>query len=105
MYLPLEGELPVQNMRLSQETVCIFCLPEVFPISCLYMIRNPVWPSILKTQGYTTIAVHPNNASNWNRTNVYADMDFDQFISTENWGMTALTKSGILPAMKPPMIS
>ena len=31
-------------MRLSQETVCIFCLPEVFPISCLYMIRNPVWP-------------------------------------------------------------
>ena len=35
---------------------------------------------ILKAQGYTTIAVHPNNASNWNRTNVYADMDFDQFI-------------------------
>ena len=47
---------------------------------------------ILKAQGYTTIAVHPNNASNWNRTNVYADMDFDQFISTENWGNDSFDK-------------
>ena len=31
MYLPLEGELPVQNMRLLQETVCIFCLAGSVP--------------------------------------------------------------------------
>lgn len=41
---------------------------------------------ILKSQGYSTIAMHPNKASNWNRTKVYDGMGFDEFISFENWG-------------------
>lgn len=41
--------------------------------------------STLKEQGYTTIALHPNLASNWNRNIVYPRMKFDQFISWENW--------------------
>lgn len=41
---------------------------------------------ILKAQGYSTIAVHPNKAANWNRANVYNSMGFDEFISIENWG-------------------
>lgn len=40
----------------------------------------------LNAQGYSTIAVHPNKASNWNRANVYSSMGFDEFISIENWG-------------------
>lgn len=40
----------------------------------------------LKSQGYSTIAVHPNKASNWNRSKVYQSMGFDEFISIENWG-------------------
>lgn len=41
---------------------------------------------ILKSQGYSTIAMHPNKASNWNRSKVYNSMGFDDFISIENWG-------------------
>lgn len=40
----------------------------------------------VKSQGYTAVAVHPNEASKWNRSNVYTHMGFDAFISTENWG-------------------
>ena len=41
---------------------------------------------ILKAQGYSTIAVHPNKAANWNRAKVYESMGFDEFVSLENWG-------------------
>lgn len=41
---------------------------------------------ILKAQGYSTIAVHPNKAANWNRAKVYSSMGFDEFVSLENWG-------------------
>lgn len=41
--------------------------------------------SKLKKQGYYTIAMHPFNAINWNRVNVYNNMGFDEFISIENW--------------------
>ena len=39
----------------------------------------------LKEQGYTDIALHPYLATNWNRKTVYDRMQFDQFISQENW--------------------
>ena len=41
--------------------------------------------STLKAQGYRTLAMHPNNAYNWNRNNVYSYMNFDEFISSEKW--------------------
>ena len=41
--------------------------------------------SSLGTMGWQTIAMHPNLATNWNRNIVYPHMQFDQFISKENW--------------------
>ena len=51
-------------------------------------VRNPEYglADILKSQGYYTIAMHPNKAHNWNRSSVYPSMGFDEFISLENWG-------------------
>ena len=46
----------------------------------------PGLADILKSQGYYTIAMHPNKAHNWNRASVYPCMGFDEFISLENWG-------------------
>ena len=37
--------------------------------------------STLKAQGYTTVAMHPNLPSNWNRERVYGYMGFDEFIT------------------------
>ena len=36
----------------------------------------------LKNQGYHTIALHPETASNWRRSSVYPAMGFDEFLST-----------------------
>ena len=41
--------------------------------------------STLKAQGYTTVAMHPNISSNWNRKNVYQYMGFDEFISSSGY--------------------
>ena len=51
-------------------------------------VRDPEYglADILKSQGYYTIAMHPNKAHNWNRASVYPCMGFDEFISLENWG-------------------
>ena len=40
----------------------------------------------LKAEGFRTVALHPFNAANWNRSDVYSKMEFDEFISIENWG-------------------
>lgn len=44
--------------------------------------------SILKAQDYVTIALHPYQAANWNRENVYKNMSFDEFFHELNWGST-----------------
>lgn len=51
-------------------------------------VRDPEYgmADILKSQGYYTIAMHPNHAHNWNRDQVYPEMGFDEFISLSNWG-------------------
>lgn len=48
--------------------------------------------SILKKQGYDTMAMHPENPLNYNRKAVYASMDFNDFISRENWDENYLEK-------------
>ena len=42
--------------------------------------------SILEEQGYLPTAMHPFEAENWNRTNVYNYMGFDDFYASSNWG-------------------
>jgi phosphoglycerol transferase MdoB-like AlkP superfamily enzyme len=41
--------------------------------------------STLKSQGYTTVAMHPNLSGNWNRKTVYGYMGFDEFISSSGY--------------------
>jgi len=40
---------------------------------------------ILKTNGYSTVAVHPYLASGWNRTSVYSNLGFDSFLSMDDF--------------------
>ncbi|MCR5623642.1 MAG: sulfatase-like hydrolase/transferase [Lachnospiraceae bacterium] len=42
-------------------------------------------PSYLKELGYTCLAVHPSSGSNWNRVNAYTAMDFDEFITIDDF--------------------
>lgn len=42
-------------------------------------------PEILKQQGYDTVAMHPQNPLNYNRKEVYTAMDFNEFISRDEW--------------------
>ena len=46
-------------------------------------------PRYLKGLGYQAIAVHPYLASGWNRPDVYANMNFDDFISIDDFGDNA----------------
>ncbi len=41
--------------------------------------------NILTNDGYSAIAVHPFEASGWNRTEVYEDFGFDQFLSQDDF--------------------
>ena len=64
---------------------------QFFPAACqpyqLY-VRDPEYglADILSSQDYKPVAMHPNKASNWNRSKVYSRMGFDEFLSIENWG-------------------
>lgn len=42
-------------------------------------------------QGYNTVAFHPYKANNWNRTTVYRNFNFDQFISIDDMTKDELT--------------
>lgn len=50
--------------------------------------RDPEYglANTLKQENYSATAVHPFKANGWNRTNVYSWMNFDDFISMDNWG-------------------
>ena len=43
--------------------------------------------SYLKDLGYSTVAMHPYNASGWERDRVYPMLGFDEFISLKNMGV------------------
>lgn len=55
-----------------------------------YMLycRDPEFgmANTLKKIDFSTIALHPFKAGNWNRIKVYDAMNFDEFLSRENWG-------------------
>ena len=35
--------------------------------------------------GYSTVAMHPNHATNWNRENAYAELGFDEFLDIDDF--------------------
>lgn len=47
--------------------------------------RTPSLVKNLKSQGYETIAIHPDKAENWNRDEVYPYLGFDEFLTEENF--------------------
>lgn len=56
--------------------------------------------------GYSTAAIHPNYASNWNRDTVYPDLGFDRFLDIDDFGgfperLLDGTKAGTTPTGVP----
>ncbi len=41
--------------------------------------------STLKSQGYRAVAMHPNKGTNWNRNAAYGFLDFDEFITIDDF--------------------
>lgn len=60
----------------------------------IYM-RNPTYslPLILKEQGYRTVAMHPYPADNWNRTEAYDRMGFDEFLDEDYYEDSPLIRN------------
>lgn len=53
------------------------------PYSGFDFTNVPSMISLLKEQGYHTIAMHPENRGNWRRSVVYPKLGFDEFLSIE----------------------
>lgn len=45
----------------------------------------PNMASSLKSEGYYTIAMHPESATNWRRNGVYPEFGFDEFLTYEDY--------------------
>ena len=54
-----------------------------------YQLKGDNLVAQLESLGYTTHAIHPNEASNWHRDEVYADMGFDEFLDIESFSEDA----------------
>lgn len=48
--------------------------------------KMPSIASYLKEQGYETVALHPYNATGWDRNRVYPLLGFDRFLSLKDFG-------------------
>lgn len=61
--------------------------PAVIPYQNQVNHDMPSLARILKAQGYETMAMHPGGEDAWNRKQVYAYLDFDQFIHQGLWNV------------------
>lgn len=57
----------------------------VYPYTIYDLAETKNLAEQFKQLGYTTTAMHPNHATNWNRENVYAGFGFDQFMAIEDF--------------------
>lgn len=64
------------------------------------VLRGPVnsMVSSMKEYGYTTIAMHPEDESNWNRKNVYQYLGFDQRLFKQDFKDAEVIHSGVSDA-------
>lgn len=46
---------------------------------------KPSFVQVYKEQGYSAIAMHPENPNNWRRSTVYPALGFDQFLSIDSF--------------------
>ncbi len=63
-------------------------------------LRKPVnsMVSQMKNAGYTTVAMHPEQPSNWNRKNVYQYLGFDQMYFKQDFDGADVIHSGVSDA-------
>ncbi|WP_085829877.1 LTA synthase family protein [Collinsella vaginalis] len=57
----------------------------VYPYTIYDLSRTENLARQFKEMGYTTTAMHPNHATNWNRENVYQQFGFDSFLSINDF--------------------
>ena len=57
----------------------------IYPYTQFNFKDVPTVVSLLKDQGYKTIAMHPANPMNYGRESVYKEMGFDEFYSFEDY--------------------
>lgn len=51
-------------------------------------------PSILKSYGYRTVAIHPAKRQNWSRDTAYPNLDFDEYIDMDLYDVTRRREHG-----------
>ena len=57
----------------------------IYPYTTYDLTETESLVEQFKELGYTTIAMHPNHGTNWNRENVYEDLGFDEFLTIEDF--------------------
>lgn len=57
----------------------------VYPYTIYDLEKTENLAEQFKALGYTTTAMHPNHATNWNRENVYAGFGFDRFMAIQDF--------------------
>lgn len=84
LYMPVFGSMTSNSEFEFLTGNSIAFTPSVSVPYQIYM-RNPSYglASILKEQGYRTVAMHPNEKTNWNRDEAYRNMLFDEFYGIE----------------------
>lgn len=65
-----------------------------FPYVDLDVGVMPGLPSHLKQLGYRTHAIHGNSGAFWNRTNTYASMGFDKFVTAKEFAARKRLRDG-----------
>ncbi|MBB6063638.1 sulfatase-like hydrolase/transferase [Pseudoxanthomonas broegbernensis] len=54
----------------------------------------PSLPGLLRRQGYATVAVHGNSGAFWNRSDTYASMGFDRFVTGREFARRGMKREG-----------
>ncbi len=59
--------------------------PSVYPYTVYDLTRAESLPKYFSALGYSTLAMHPQLGTNWNRVNAYRDLGFDDFLTYEDF--------------------
>lgn len=60
--------------------------PSVYPYTVYDLTRVESLPKYFSVLGYSTLAMHPQLGTNWNRVNAYRDLGFDEFLTYDDFG-------------------
>lgn len=70
----------------------------VYPFSFFDLSEVPSLPRQFDALGYTTTAMHPNLATNYNRAVVYPDLGFEEFLDIDDFEGASWYHSGVSDA-------